>query len=306
MSSSGQVLKALDEKANAFDAKASEVLAMKGGFYSYVTKPDHFYIDAFDSGATGSGFGTAAIRKCMQDSFETKREGSIRLSPSGSSHLFYLYMGMTPIDRQINYFDTRYGQQKRAALFYISLYQPTASKRKSFFKELREILSIEKQKPLASVTDEEVIAHKDFFAELGKKTVSYVKEVFIPRLIAILQKQIDQKYPNTEVLTSGAMEMSPDGKVRWKKAIDAGKPMTLFKQLDHLAKYFTAEQQKVVAAYVARHSKVLPGFGSQSVATAMLPLDRGAKLRSGPDRMPWKCLQPEPPVRIDVISPRNK
>jgi len=75
--------------------------------FSYHIKEDCVYLSRIHSSM--KGYGTRAMRCLIQLSMEKGFGGTLDLEACYSSHLFYLYMGMIPKDKKINYVSKMYG-----------------------------------------------------------------------------------------------------------------------------------------------------------------------------------------------------
>ncbi len=294
-----QIVKAGEKSAIAFDEKQHSKLLVNGGTFVFRVEPSCIYLESLQSKSQGNGFGTAVFRYLMDVSFKEGRYGNIILNAQGSSHLFYLFMGMNPKEWLMDYLPHKYGRAGSVAVAKIANTINGVDLTPKEVTALIDIFSKEKSMPVSEISLETLVQNKEFFKALNSKRCSYLQFEFIPNLVACLQSAIDmgEEYLDTESLCVTEFVMSNQAKQRWKAELDAKQPMVLFKRLEHLAKYITVEQQKVIDAYIAKYRKafvVVPRsrFGVHSVAYAMPLLDRGAKLRSGPDRMLWKCLQP--------------
>jgi hypothetical protein len=202
-----------------------------------------------------AGFGTDSTRKMMKLSFDTGCEGRLSNEAFWTSHLFHLYMGMIPADKQLNAINTYFGMFGEIAVsnfseiienFNASIPLSTEStqnldclKKILFFIRTGTINNNESEK----ITLKEVVGAKEEILEFSNKNnVSYLKIIFIPRLLTLLEKQINKTRPDTTSLGSVNMEMSKEGIEQWKESIDNKKSFTSFKRMEQLRPYMDQKQ----------------------------------------------------------------
>lgn len=229
---------------NAFDEENYKK-ALNAGFklFHEDNEKHHLYVDRIKSYAPG--FGTAVMRYFAERSLENKNlDGNLELDASWSSHLFYLYMGMIPVDRPINYVSHQYGLMGSLALQKLT----TCKNEKSLsqHKQLAiviDILSEETGLEKSALTDKDVLEYRDYLLGLQGKTVSFLSVKFIPDILSALENNIGNKRPDTEWMGSVKMILSVEGKARWKDVIERKINFKQFKNFEQLLPYMSDAQK---------------------------------------------------------------
>ncbi len=231
------------------------------------SKKNRIVIDELFSNEKGCGFGAAAIRSQVKRSIEEKCAGNIELDACWSSHLFYLYMGMVPIDRLVSYVRLHYGCCGEDALKNLAKCTNETEFQildEIYIKDLKRIMHNEFKIPEEkNISLQEIFSHRDDLIALLAKNASYIKDEFIPMLLRRLKRSCGEKYPDTSCLTSVWMTLAPEGKERWLDAIQKNNEFVPFKDLSHLKSYLTDKEEmahfeKVVDEYRKSLSIVKP------------------------------------------------
>lgn len=209
------------------------------------------------SNERGCGFGAAAIRSQVQQSIAEKFDGNIQLKASWSSHLFYLYMGLIPIDRPVSYIGLKYDYKARALKDLAKCTNETDLLKLTdrVIEYLKDIMHCEFKIPKEiDISLQDILNHRDDLIALEQKKAYYIKDVFIPWLLNVLKNNHGEKYPDT--LESGPLWMmfAPEGKKRWLEAISKNNEFEPFRDLSHLKSYLAdkdeiAHFEKVVDEY---------------------------------------------------------
>lgn len=241
--------------------------ALKLGFCR--TKEEKTYIDLerlhAPQNKPGSGFGTAKFREIVKRSDDLKCPGQIITDAStsyGSPHLFYLYMGMVPADTQVNYVETKYGDDGSVTLEELekckewSVEALEKSLDSMTLSSAKRILSKELKVPNENVSTEDLIKHKEMLLGLQHRRLDYVSEVFIPKLLKILAKDPKNKYPDTKSLGPMPMRLSEQGYARWKYVIENGLEFVPFRNLEHLN--LNSDQKALLQEILAKRIEIRP------------------------------------------------
>ena len=225
------------------DMAAHKELLKRGE--SYCTISEHsIHIDRINSYVMGNGFGTAMMREIVQLALKEKK--TITLGASYASHIFHLYMGMIPIERNLSYVDVHYGFLGMTSIQRLNEYHTVEDLTNSQdLNELLEILKIEKNLPEdKKLTAQDVLENKDFLLDLTKRNVSYITFNFIPQLLQLFEKGIGDKFPDTSSLFGVQMQLSKEGQERWQEAIDEGIEFTPFKGFEQLHPFMKPNQRE--------------------------------------------------------------
>jgi hypothetical protein len=252
-----------------FDAKQHELLLNGNLLMKDHLTPDHLYVDKLVSGSKGRGGGTAYMRSAM----ERAPNGNVKLQTAWSSMLFWLYMGMIPIDKKILQID-KYGVVGKSLLRTLAKNNDVEALTPHNKKFLKYILSKEKQLDKNKITDEDLITHRNFLLSLQEKSLDFIKDRFIPQLLTCL-KDSNDKYPDTSSFDSTDMEMSHAGKERWLNAIRQNNNFIPFTNFEHLTPLMTEEQQNELQQILRTRDANLPVEMEEF----------GTRLHSGPTRM---------------------
>lgn len=195
------------------------------------------------------GFGTTAYRQILKFSLEKNVVNNITVEASGSSHLFYLKMGMMPSNGPIS-----------ALYHFLSLYQ---SYKKNFVSDFILLLNNKISNNLPLSADEKDIARclkiiltiKDdqFDYDLAKNishselterhreinaiTISYLWYKLLSSLCIYCEGKEDMRTINTEMMGSTTMIMSPMGLDRWRQDLSGEEEFKPFRQLEHLYQF---------------------------------------------------------------------
>lgn len=195
------------------------------------------------------GFGTAAYRHILKFSAEKNVADRITVEASGSSHLFYLKMGMMPSNGPIS-----------ALYHFLSLYQ---SYKKNFVSDFILLLNNKINNNLPLTADEKDIArclkiiltikddqfdynqaktisHSELTEranEINAITISYLWYKLLSSLCIYCEDTEDRRKINTEMIGSITMIMSPMGLDRWRQDLNGEKEFKPFRQLEHLYQF---------------------------------------------------------------------
>lgn len=228
-----------------WNEEESDLLAETGGYSKYFYSGAYFYIEKLSSHQ--AGFGTAITRKVVKESLDKGCGGNIELQAAWTSHLFWLYMGMTPKERTINVVDVKWGVLGQNALEQYSLIKKQILEKDLSIdlvelKILKLILGSLKNISFKDVTMQMIVDSEEELNSFYNQEGSYIKEYFIPQILKILEKNIDIKRPDTSLLGSVPMTLSEEGLQRWKEAIEGKKSFPSFKKLEHLRPLMNMEQ----------------------------------------------------------------
>jgi hypothetical protein len=209
----------------------------------------------------GSGFGMAKFREIIKKSMEHNCPGKVSASAStnyGSPHLFYLYMGMSPVSQNTSYVETQYGGVGVAALNKLHQCKDWSigGLEKSLGLEdflIKFILSTELKIPFANISTDDLIKNKDFLLTLTSKKLDYVSQIFIPKIISRLSSDPNNKHPNTSSLGPMEMYLTEQGYARWKYVIENNLEFISFKHLEHLN--LSLDQQAQLEDILAKRAK---------------------------------------------------
>lgn len=213
----------------------------------------------------GLGFGTASTRALVERSITLGFEGRLHNSASWSSHIFHLYMGMIPHDRQVDPILHYWGVEGQMAVEQFDLIKEgleindTLSKEEeTYLKTLKVMIAHSKGVSQKDITDQQVIAEGGRVIEhLKEKKVSYLREDFIPSILKILERNLTVRHPDTTSLGAVEMMMSDAGIARWKEAIDNKQEFKSFKKFEHLRPYMTPEQLSRLDRIIEARAKAL-------------------------------------------------
>ncbi|OCH97471.1 hypothetical protein A8135_03070 [Legionella jamestowniensis] len=231
------------------------------------------YLDRIETTVKGTGFGTAAMRYIINESFARGYEGNLKTDSSWDSHLFYLALGLIPEERQVPYVQNKYGIPADDSLaivvdFFEKHEGENGEELKSALQELLEdndylldeiavILQKEgkiERKQSANIDD--LLKNREFLSEISYATSSYLHDQFIPSLLHILEKNIGKKSveTNTSSLNAVMMVLSDEGKKRWKKALDNESEFKTFKQFEQLHPYMDNAQKEKLQSILAKNA----------------------------------------------------
>jgi hypothetical protein len=243
---------------SVFDLKHYEKLLKTGGTFVF-TKPtcNGIYIEKVHSYQKGNGFGTAVMRHAVETAFAAG--GDVTLEAAYSSHLFHLYMGMIPKDRQIDYVQHTYGLNGVGSLDYLTSCENVEQleNNKDDCETLIEILSRELGVEEDNLKPADVIAHRDLLLGLKSKSCSYLTDDFVPQFLDILEKNIGNKYPDTTRFSSVQMQLSQEGKTRWQEAIDKKTQFSPFKDFKQLLPFMTALQKEKLNSILIKNAAIV-------------------------------------------------
>lgn len=199
------------------------------------------YIESMKSHVKGRGFGTAVMREAIQMSLERGYEGRVQLEVLHESHLFYLYMGMLPIDRYSTMCDD---PECEKVYQYLNEHDKPEDYEKDTFN-IRVLKSLLKQiKPeQTSFSASDIVEQREQLVGLFQQKNSSLKNEFIPQLLDMMQATTDTLYPATSVLGQQSMILSDVGLERWKEAIAKQQQFVPFKRLEHIRPYMSKAQQ---------------------------------------------------------------
>lgn len=227
----------------------SDHLAKTGGHSKYSYSDTCVYIGRIRSDK--KGFGTALMRKVVKVSLEAGFGGNVELKASWSAHLFWLYMGMIPKERPVHIVTVNWGLLGQDALNNLPVIK------KQILNEnlssidieldiivLKKMVATIKNVSLKDVTAQMIVDSEEELNDLNKKEGSYIKDEFIPRILKILEENLEKSHPDTSRLGGVDMILSEQGLIQWKDAIENQKPFVSFKKLEHLRSLMNEEQIK--------------------------------------------------------------
>jgi len=229
------------------------------GTIQYHEEPgkNRMYIVKRVAGHKGKGYGTAAMRLVVEESFSKGYQGNVSSETSWSSHLFHLKMGMIPVDRELDYVTTVYGYfVGRTALMELR----DNSYIQQDLTQILKILRKEKNIPNDQVLTETSLSeneNREFLLDLLEKRISYLSDYFIPTLIALLDKTCNEAFPDTDIFSCVPMDLSEEGKARWKDAIDREIEFKPFRNFEQLHPVMTDEQRVQMDYALAKRSAAL-------------------------------------------------
>lgn len=209
---------------------------------SYFLKDDHLYVENFKSGVEGKGDGTLAVKELVRLSIENQLDGNIRLSASWSSHLFWLYMGMIPVDSPLGYVATFYGDIGKKSIEKLQRGENLGSLDVSLLISMLKEEKKDQEYQQAGTPLQTVMKNKELLLSLNSRQASFLRNKFIPDFLATLKANIAEKRPDTSSLGSTNMILSEQGKKRWKEAIEENKSFKPFKDLAHLREFMKPEE----------------------------------------------------------------
>ncbi|MCE0722808.1 hypothetical protein [Legionella resiliens] len=247
-----------------FDSQKYQELLRTGGTFSISEEYPNIDIGYIGSKKIGNGFGTAVMRHVAEQIIEN--DGTITLQAVWSSHIFHLYMGMIPIDREVNYLKVTYGMDSQSCLEKFRDY-PEDELSPSIINKLIFIFRMEKQIAEDQILTLQDISNDDnrsFLLKLLDKKGSYLIHEFIPNLLYIFETNITQKFPSTSSMRSVNMQLSNEGKLRWANAINEQIDFEPFRDFAQLLPYMTEEQKKQLHSILERRAE---HFGKQKETT---------------------------------------
>ena len=221
------------------------------------------YMTKIAATTQGRGFGTKCTRYLMMKSFSEGCQGRLVNEAAWSSHIFHLYMGMIPKEREVDAYPLIIGyiDENRLANYFTSLEQsvkankpltPSQQSDLSVLKRILEFLDTGTVNPSGEgYTLDDVLRRKDeIIRGFDERTLSYIKHEFIPRLLRVLRQNLGSGDGevikafniNTSRLGSISMEMSNEGIQRWKEAIQTHTDFAPFKNFEQLHPYMTEAQ----------------------------------------------------------------
>ncbi|ASQ46573.1 hypothetical protein [Legionella clemsonensis] len=224
-----------------FDSKTHSKQLQEGS--ADITRTDAIYIKHMSANVKGNGFGRALMRAVVTEALEQNKK--IFLDASWSSHIFHLFMGMIPRNLEQSYVEMMYGIVGKSALQALKQCK-TLEDCTRLTNRTRETLLfiLEKEMPESENTLENIFNKREQLLELLKKRASFITYRFIPDLLDILEREITEKYPNTEGLYSVPMELSQEGQARWDEAIHKNIEFESFKGFEQLYPFMTEEQKE--------------------------------------------------------------
>ncbi len=87
-----------------------------------------------------------------------------------------------------------------------------------------------------------IMQYREELLALRFKKYSYLVDVFIPELLDLLERNIGDKRPDTSGFTSVNMELSSEGKARWKETIDNNIEFVPFRGFEQLVPFMNTLQ----------------------------------------------------------------
>jgi len=253
-------------RINEFLKSGGEIIHVenKEGKYSYYYDGANkcIWLNYLASQRQGHGFGISAMSSLMKKSFELGCPGKIMTDAVWSSHLFYLYLGMIPEDKKIDYIYVTHGNSAAYAMRFLfdldckeglnnfsdCKIQAIEEHHKYIAYRLTNLLREEKNIAQdALLTFKDVIANREFLFQLRDKPASYIRDIFIPDLLHVLnehyQQSTDIKYPDTSILDSVIMRFSDEGIKRWQNAIQSNSKFSLFENFENLLPFMDESQK---------------------------------------------------------------
>ncbi len=188
------------------------------------------------------GFGTSAMSHLMKLSFAMKKP--LYTNAVESSHGFYDKMGWIPARKTCSYVYEKYGAPAGDAVSKLCSCSPGADIAQMDgldIKELKRILSSEKNFPTETITADMLREEQGWFAELQKKTLPYCSNYYIPARLLALKK--GEKRDSSGWMDPEEMIPSSLGIVRWKESIEQNKNFEPFRDCAHLVPFMTPEQR---------------------------------------------------------------
>lgn len=232
--------------------------ALKTGSYQYFINPaeNSLLIIKRQANSKGNGFGTAVMREMFKLSLEHKL-GNIKSDTSWSSHLFHLYMGMIPINRQTNLVQNRWGMNGRRVIKELAegTYEEDENEFKRQFSTLNEMLQFATHSK-KNFTKEEIFNQEniDLLLALNNKTCFYLQDEFIPMFLDFMEIHQGEKFPDTKHWGDIPMHLSAAGIERWKQALDQNLEFQTFKNFEQLKPFLNEEQKGRLAAIIEKRN----------------------------------------------------
>lgn len=266
--------------AKPFDKEKHEK-ALHAGLLLWHQEPSKkcLHVDKREAHQRGNGFGTAAMRYLVEQSYKLGYEGNIDSETSWSSHLFHLYMGMIPKEKDEKFVSYAWGDFGEDVLKNLedNYYHDDKTALEEDLEVLSEMLHMVKNfKEYSTLTETDILKFKnlkedELFTEadildeknmelilsLRQKTLSHLRFKFIPLLLRTLQKNTNIKYPDTGTWGSIVMVLSNAGKARWKEALDKNIEFVPFKNFEHLYPFMTSDQKQLLNEIVKKRSMQL-------------------------------------------------
>ena len=179
-------------------------------------------------------------------------------------HMFFAEMGCIPEQKDYSYVEKYYGAYSRLMVEKFCSCTSLEEAVRKLDQDVREDLAFLLRKeqrlpPTTTISDAQLWEQREWFAQLQKKSISYISNQYIPRWLRALEN--DEVYPSIlkqhQALLWGPSEgpitmvLSPLGEKRWKEAIEQGTDFQPFRDGAHLVPYMTPEQNKDRQAILA-------------------------------------------------------
>ncbi|SNW62950.1 Hypothetical protein ORPV_1046 [Orpheovirus IHUMI-LCC2] len=215
------------------------------GYCIYSVKKECTYIESITSHK--KGFGTRMIRNIIKERLDNNLDGNVKLQACWSSHIFWIYMGMIPMNSDVNYVSSKYGILGREALNHIL--NPSSSEF-PYLSIIKHIINMEYGINIDDINDTIISEKYEDLIKLNNKTSSYIHIDFIPRLLRVL----GSKDLNTKYFGSINMSLSDEGLQRWKDCIYNDVDFIPFRDLSHMRQYMDDKQIKILEDIWIQHN----------------------------------------------------
>lgn len=196
------------------------------------------------------GFGTASTRLLFKRSLALGYEGRLHNHADFSSHIFHLYMGMIPVDHEIDYVSLYWGMSGIDAVSGFDQLKEAlqndpddlTTEDQWNLRHLKRILSHLRDFPVSDITTMMVLEAEQEIKNLKTRKASYLQEKFIPSFLDILEKKPFKPKPDTTSLGMVRMVLSDLGNARWNEAVTKHEDFVPFRRFEQLIPHMSPEQ----------------------------------------------------------------
>lgn len=220
------------------------------------------YIDYIKSNKNTTG--TQLFRQAAEKSFSTPGiDGRIILDAVWGSHLFHLKMGFCPpVDRNVS-------AEEMYGLTEMMQVEKFIKGRTTLEGWVKKVLAVELNRDPKSLTGEDLNQNRQYLANLLNdkfpavdsfayrlaNTVVKYKSAYRNRMST--KSLVEYLHRGPESLPAERMELTEEGRFRWKATIASGEEFKPFRDLSH---FFSKIQRPYVKALLVQAMTDLPGF----------------------------------------------